>query len=246
LLAHSLVEHFFALENALAMSESEVQEWFDASFHPLIETEGAVLLMHGRRSDYEGLRYRLKRTLARLLEYMKAAGAIKVQSELALKGLYTGGKVMGYADLVLSNNLGQQAVIDMKWRGVKKYSLKLAENTHLQLAIYAELLRQKTGAWPDVGYYVLSEAKLFIPHENYFPVGNVVLKKTDESTPDLWARFKKSHAWRNQLLQQGRIEVALEGILELAEPIPPDDGLKPELLDPDYNDYLVLAGRRPT
>lgn len=243
-LAHALVERFFALPAALAMTEAEVHGWFDATFHQVVETEGAVLLMQGRRSDYEGLRYRLRRSLTRLLAQLKAAGVTSVQSELELNGVYAGGKILGYADMVLSNARGQHAIVDMKWGGTKKYAARLAENTHLQLGIYAELLRQKTGAWPEVGYYVLSEAKLFTQHDHYFPDGALVNKKIDESTPHLWERFRQSYAWRNQLLKEGRIEVALESIAATDDSEAPEDGLKPEFLNPSYNDYLTLAGER--
>lgn len=243
-LAHAIVERFFALAAPFAMTEAKVLEWFDATFHHVVETEGAVLLMHGRHSDYEGLRYLLRRALTRLLAQMKSAGVTTVQSELELNGIYAGGKILGYADLVLTNRQGQQAIIDMKWGGTKKYAAKLTENTHLQLGIYAELLRQKTGAWPEVGYYVLSEARLFTQHDNYFPDSAVVNKKIDESTPHLWEQFKSTYEWRNQLLKHGKIEVVLEAIEATHESTPPEDGLKPEFLNPNYNDYLTLAGGR--
>jgi hypothetical protein len=243
LLAHKLVEHFFALEKPLEMVDSDIYYWFDMTFTQVVETEGAVLLMHGRRSDYEGLRYRLRRALMQLLSQLKSAGVTRVQSELACEGSYSGGKIQGAIDLVLTNARGQQALVDMKWGG-KSHADKLAKNTHLQLGIYAELTRQKTGVWPDVAYYVLSEAKLFTQHDHHFPDSVVVNKKTDESTPHLWERFKQTYEWRSELLKLGKIEVVLDGIQETEDSVPPEDGLKSELLKPDYNNYLTLAGRR--
>lgn len=243
-LAHALVERFFALPTPLSMSEAAVLAWFDRAFPLVVETEGAVLLMHGRRSDYEGLRYCLRRAITTLLAQLKAAGVTKVESEMEFNGHYPGGEIMGYADLVLTNRQDKRAIVDMKWGGTKKYAVKLAENTHLQLGIYAELLRQKIGVWPDVGYYILAEAKLFAQHDDYFPDGIKVNKKIDESTQHLWERFKTTYAWRNELLQQRKIEVVLEGIEETEDSAHPADGLKAEVLNPNYNDYLTLAGRR--
>lgn len=243
-LAHNLVERFFALPNALALPEAKVLAWFDVTFPQLVSTEGAVLLMHGRRSDYEGLRYRLRRSLITLLAQMKAAGVTKVESELELNGQYPGGEILGFADLVLTNSKGQKAIVDMKWGGVKKYAEKLKDNSHLQLGIYAEVLRQKTNAWPEVGYYILAESKMFVLNDNYFPDGNKVNKKIDESTPHLWERFKKSYKWRNEMLKKRRIEVALEAIEVTDDSVPPEDALKPEYLNPAYNDFLTLSGWR--
>ena len=132
----------------------------------------------------------------------------------------------------------------MKWGGSKKYAKKLADNTHLQLGIYAEMFRQKSGVWPEVGYYILAEAKLFTQHDHYFPEGSKVNKKTEESTPHLWERFKESYAWRNNLLLQGKVEVVLDEIEVTDESISPEGGLEAETLNQTYNDYRTLAGWR--
>ena len=243
-LAHNLIERFFALPSPMSLTESKVLSWFDKTFPQLVETEGAVLLMHGRRTNYEDLRYRLRRSLTTLIAQLKAADVKTVQSELELRGLYSGGEILGYADLVLTNSKGKHAIVDMKWGSANWYAKKLTENTHLQLGIYAELMRQKTKAWPDVGYYILLESKMFVQNDNYFPDGITVNKKIDESTPHLWEQFKKSYLWRNEMLKNKQIEVVLEEIDETDDSVPPEDGLKPEYLNSAYNDFLTLAGRR--
>ena len=243
-LAHSIVENFFELPDPLNIPDSEVMSWFDKTFPQVVEAQGAVLLMHGRRTDYEGLRYRLKRALKLLLVQLRSAGIYTVQSELELKGHYSGGEILGYADLVITNKHGISAIVDMKWGGKNKYTKKLTENAHLQLGIYAELLRQKTGTWPEVGYYILAESKLITQSDNYFPEASVVNKKIDESTPHLWERFKATHAWRSKLMQDGMIEVVLDGADETGDSATPENGLNPEVLNPNYNDYLTLAGWR--
>ena len=175
---------------------------------------------------------------------LRSAGIYTVQSELELKGHYSGGEILGYADLVITNKHGISAIVDMKWGGKNKYTKKLTENAHLQLGIYAELLRQKTGTWPEVGYYILAESKLITQSDNYFPEASVVNKKIDESTPHLWERFKATHAWRSKLMQDGMIEVVLDGADETGDSATPENGLNPEVLNPNYNDYLTLAGWR--
>jgi len=243
-LAHNLVERFFQLPEPLQMSETNVLAWFDETFPRLVASQGAVLLMHGRQSDYESLRYRLRRALTGMLVQFKAANVVQVQPELELKGHYPGGEIVGYADLVLTNRTGKQAIVDMKWWGTRKYAGKLIDNSHLQLGIYAELIRQKTGKWPDVAYFILAEAKLIAQHDEYFPDGTKVNKKIEESTPHLWERFKKSYAWRAELMKQGKIEVAMEHIEVTDESVTPEDGLAREYLNPAYNDFVTLSGWR--
>jgi len=243
-LAHKLVERFVLLPDSLTMIEAKVLAWFDATFPQVVATDGAVLLMHGRQSDYENLRYRLRRSLISMLAQFKAADVVQIQPERELEGHYPGGNIKGRADLVLTNQKGKQAIVDMKWWGTGKYAGKLVDNKHLQLGIYAELIRQQTGKWPDVAYYILAEGKLFAQHDDYFPEGIKVNKKIEESTPHLWERFKKSHAWRAELLKQGKIEVALEHIEATDESASPEDGLDREYLNAAYNDFITLSGWR--
>jgi hypothetical protein len=208
----------------------------------LIAEEGAVLLMQGRRSDLEKFRYHTRRSLLGLLTHFRSAGVKRVESESEFNGIYPGGQILGYADLVTINAQGKSAIVDMKWGGTTKYSAKLAENSHLQLGIYAELFRQQTGMWPDLGYYILVESKLLTQHSNYFPQSNTINLKSEESTPHLWERFKASYAWRNDLLKQGLVEVALKSIETTDQSTPPETGLAVETLKLDYNDYANLAG----
>ena len=243
-LAHEVIERFFGLPNPLNMTEIEINAWFEATFREIVESSGALLLMHGRRSDYEDLRYRLGRALNALLRQLSAASVTKVESEMEFQGTYQGGNILGFADLVLTNKHGQEAIVDMKWGGASKNYKKLANNTHLQLGIYAELLRQKNGTWPQVAYYILAEGKLLTQDDDYFPEATKVIKKTEESTPNLWERFKVSYAWRTALLDQGRIEVVVENIEATEESAFPEDGLESEILNPNYNDYLTLVGWR--
>ena len=135
-----------------------------------------------------------------------------------------------------------RAIIDMKWSGFKKYSQKLAKNRHLQLALYAELLRQKTGAWPALAYFILDEARLLASDNQIFAQARQVKPETDETAAHLWQRFLTSYAWRREQLEAGHIEVALEGILEDEDSAPPETAIAPEYLNESYNDYLCLAG----
>jgi hypothetical protein len=135
-----------------------------------------------------------------------------------------------------------QAIIDMKWSGVKKFPAKLKENRHLQLAIYAELLRQKTGNWPAVAYYILDQARFFAPNDLVLADADVVSSANGENIAQLWQRFVETWKWRRGQIATGLIEVALEGIEETEESAPPDAAMSMEYLNEDYNDYRALAG----
>lgn len=240
-LAHGLVERFFQQADALQMVDADFAAWFGPAFEAIVAEEGATLLMPGRRSDLEGFRLQLRQALEQLRHQLGRAGVVNVTPEMELEGQFAGGVLGGYADLVLTRADGAQAVVDMKWAG-NKFADVLKENRHLQLAIYAELLRQKNGAWPQVGYFVLSRGQLLMTEDGFFPEARLVRKATEENTAHLWLRFIETWKWRRAQLDAGQIEVVLEAIEETDASTFPDTGLVAQVLYPGYNDYLALAG----
>lgn len=242
-LAHNLVERYYRQPDALAKDEAALKSWFESAFDDIVAREGAVLLMPGRREDMEDLRFRLRRAMLHLRNQLAEAGVVKVEPELELSGHFQGGQIGGFADLVVTRKDGHQAVVDMKWAGGKKYPDKLAKNSHLQLAIYGELLRQRTGQWPGLAYFILESGRMYATEQDdFFPGASRISKAkgvAEQGASHLWQRFLKTWAWRKDLLDQGQIEVALE-VDEEAEA--PDDGMKLEALNPKYNNYRFLAG----
>lgn len=241
-LAHHLVERYVGEDGELKMKEEEFKAWFSSAFEQLIRSEGAVLLMPGRSEDLTVFRRQLSTAMVQLRHQFILANVVKVEAEQKLVGEFEGGKIAGYGDLLVTKHDGTQAIVDMKWAGGKKYPDKLAENRHLQLVIYAELLRQRTGFWPQLAYFILSRAELLATDRNFFPEARIVWKKKevqDENAPMLWNRFIKTWKWRRAQLDAGNIEVVLDQD-EMAEKL--EDGLIMEVLNPAYNDYLSLAG----
>ena len=196
--------------------------------------------MSGRRTDLENLRQSLHRALTELREILKKAGVTLVESEQKLSGHFTGGALGGDSDLVLTGPHGSNAIIDMKWTG-KIHREKIEESRHLQLAIYAELLRQSTGHWPTVAYFLLKEGKLLTRDNHWFPGVHPVSKRNSENTAELWQRFLVTWHWRQEQIEQGQFEVALDSVSDDPS-TPPEDGLPPEVLKVDYNEFQHLAG----
>ena len=241
-LAHGLVERFFLHTDALAMSGAEFNAWFASAFAQIVDEEGALLRMPGRGADLENFRFRLHRSMERLREQIASAGVVKVIPEHEVSGHFTGGDLAGSADLVMQNARGEHAIVDMKWAGIKKFPEKLKKNRHLQLAIYAELLRQQAGSWPAVAYYILDRAELFAPDERIFPDAKTVASESGENTAQLWQRFLATWQWRVAQVKAGQFEIVMDGIAATDESAPPDDAMEMEVLNAAYNDYRSLAG----
>ena len=170
---------------------------------------------------------------------------VSITAEEKLEGHFIGGSIVGSSDLLVTREDGQQAIIDMKWGGAT-YADKLAENRHLQLILYGEMVRQRTGRWPHLAYFSLGRGDLLAIDQRFFPQARVVrqIKEVgDEGPPLLWQRFLGSWQWRRSQLDKGLIEVVLGEQQEpTADEAPPENGLALEVLNPSYNDYLTLAG----
>ena len=243
-LAHSLIEHFFRQPDALTFDVDQFNTWYTSTFDQTVEQEGAHLLMPGRKADAQRFRQRLQSAIHRLRRHLREAQTQAIEPEVLLTGSFEGGELTGSADLVLHNAYGQRAIVDIKWAGHKKYMVKLQNNGHLQLALYAELLRQKTGDWPAVAYFVLDKAELLVPDDAVFTGAKVVPSSTASNTAQLWECFKQSWAWRQAQFDQRLFEVVMDDIESTENSVPPDVGLEVETLNPSYNEYRHLAGWR--
>jgi len=240
LLAHSLVERLFRDTDGLGMSDAQFEAWFHPAYEELVAQEGAVYLMPGKTAERESLRKALHRALCELRSLVHAANVKLVESERKLTGHFVGGVLEGSSDLILTKSDNSQAILDMKWAG-KSHRSKLEENRHLQLAIYSELLRQSTGQWPALAYFLISQGKLLTRDDHWFPGVNPVSNRSEENTAQLWQRFLVSWKWRQAQFAQGCFEVVL-GESEDEESIPPEDGLQREVLNKKFNKYRNISG----
>ncbi|MNL51493.1 hypothetical protein D3C87_1745960 [compost metagenome] len=130
----------------------------------------------------------------------------------------------------------------MKWAGGKTYPDQLRANRHLQLAIYAELLRQATGSMPSVGYFILDSALLLTPDDRAFADSECIPANPPGTTRELWQSFIETWAWRQAQIAGGVFEVALKDIEADELSAPPAGAMSMEYLKESYNPYLTLAG----
>jgi hypothetical protein len=240
LISHSLIERLYGTANGLAMNDAEFESWFTPAFDELIAQEGAVYLMPGRQAERENLRRSLHRALDQLREILSNAKVTDIQPERRLSGTFVGGQLTGYSDLVLTNDSKTHAILDMKWSG-KSHRVKLAKNRHLQLAIYAELLRQNTNQWPALAYFLISQGKLLTRDDLWFPGASAIHNESKENTAQLWERFLVTWKWRQDQFSQSLFEVVFD-VSDADESTPPEDGLSIEALNLQYNDCRYLAG----
>lgn len=237
---HRVIERLFGQDDALSMSDESLVQWIPDVLDEIVLSEAAIFLLPEHRARLRHLRDVVLRTVVELRKHVREAGAQKVEVERPLEGGFRGGQLMGYADLVLTFGTGEQAIVDMKWSGGKKYPDKLANNRHLQLMIYGGLLEQGTGKWPRSAYYLLEAAKMLAHDREVFARAQVSAPWEPQTLPQLWERFEKTWDWRNAQLREGRIELVFNDIE--TDDVSPNGLLEIEILSPQYNPYTNLSG----
>jgi hypothetical protein len=241
-LAHRLIDRLFAHEQPLAMKGAQLERWFDTAFDDLLHTEGAVLQMIGRGHDLQALRVRLHSAVKELLHQLVVADVVAVASERELSGAFVGGPLTGYGDLVVTNREGTRAIIDMKWSGTLYRRSELSDARHVQLAFYAELLRQETGSAPHVAFFILEDARMLALDRVFFPAAFAVAGADPVSTARLWQQVVGTWQWRHAQIQAGAIEVSAEGIESDAQSVVPEGVFIPEDRRAAWDDYRWLTG----
>lgn len=243
-LLHRLFEYYFTGDQWGNHDETATEQWFDKRFESLIDEEGLTLRLAGRQAELARLRDKAKIALKEMISHLRGAGVTKVDCELKVDGIYCGGEISGYADMVLYGKSGEQAVVDLKWSNYKnKYGVLLAENRHVQLALYSKLLAKPPSALP-VAYYILNQAQLLAQTREFFPNARLIHNKSGENATQLWLRFEQNWKWRRAQFDQGLIEVVTEQTEPDTSSIPPLNGLPAVEASDRYNDFVRLAGWR--
>ena len=115
---------------------------------------------------------------------------------------------------------------------------------HLQLALYAEMRRQETGAWPELAYFIIDDASLYAQTNVYFSdVRLCAAREEGVNVATLWQSFLETWRWRKQQLEAGNIEVPVLGTEPDDDSIPPEGAFKPsETVNRDWDSYASLTG----
>ncbi len=241
-LLHRLFEEYFVGDQWLGRDVAETDRWFVARFESLVDEEGLVLRLPGRQADLARLRDKSRIALKEMVIQLRNAGVVKAECELKVDGIYCGGEISGYADMVLHKKTGEKAIVDLKWSNYKnKYGDLLANNRHVQLALYSKLLAKPPATLP-VAYYILNQAQLLAQTQDYFPSARTIQNKTQENATQLWRRFEQNWKWRRSQFDQGLIEVITKMTEADSDSVPPEDGLPAVAASDRYNDYVRLAG----
>jgi RecB family exonuclease len=243
-LLHSLFQKLFESNEIdwKTVNRKELAEWVNEKFLIVLRQEGANYLLSGKSKEREELVETAVKAAWNLIEHLNAATVVEVSMEQAAGASFSGGGLGGYIDMLVKNNEGKEAVLDLKLSGGKYRASELQENRHLQLAVYGHARKFVTGRWPSHAFYILTEARLLVQNKDFFPDAEVFSPPDGESTASLWLAFEQTWKWRRAQIDKGLIEVTVQGTEPDAESIPPEDGIHLEEFNDKFNDYAALTG----
>lgn len=174
ILAHRVFEKLFAHDDALTWSNHAAIFWFHTEVDMLLQTEGAVLLMQGAGVSQQHFRKVCEGAICSLLDHLRSAGAIQVQTEGEFTGTLGAIPLIGKIDLLVTLGDKRTVALDMKWRSDNYYAGLLRSGEHLQLALYSSLIEQMEGVAPAaLGYFILESGALYVTAVDTFPKAQV-------------------------------------------------------------------------
>ena len=244
-LAHRVLERLFAEPDWAQLTPAKTRDWLDATLPSLIATEGAVLLERGRGADRLYFIAVLERALPRLLSHLNAAHVVHVETERQEQQPSGDFALQGSIDLFMRTAAGREIVMDAKWAGEPWRLRDLADNRHLQLAVYAWLRRAAGGgeAWPHPAYFIITTGNVLAPDRSVFPHAVARRPTTNEGIEDLWRRMEATYAWRRDQLARGRIEVPVRGTEADEDSEPPANALARHKAPDPFEEFGWLVGR---
>jgi len=232
-------------------SQAELNSWLEGAWIPLLEQEGANLLLPGKRADALGLLELGKQSIWELLYQLREAKVAEARANETLKPVpFVGGQIIGIIDLLVRNQRDCVAVVDLKFGGMDVRERELRENRQLQLAIYGHLLRYHHHKdWPASAFFLLRRRRLIATAKTFFPAAKVIPSNSPPGELEqCWTDFEQVWRWRRQQLDAGWIELTTVApdVAETSDQAPDSTPpLSHWAADEDhtkYNDFDALTG----
>ncbi|PPK85936.1 hypothetical protein CLV84_2849 [Neolewinella xylanilytica] len=232
----------------------DVERWIDENATRLLRQQGAVLLEYGQEPERVQFLITMKKSAWTLVNYIQRNGWHIRGSEEKIGGELTpmgGQTVQGRADLVLErtrNGQTEAVVVDLKWRGKTVFRNLLRNGGDIQLALYAEFLRQTGSERVHTAYYILRDARMLCRNELAFEGADTVPTEDDftviqEST---LAKIRRTYDWRWEQFAGGQLEIRCTETVPFLEDhyvdLPHDSLLVMKDDTSPFDDYKSLIG----
>jgi ATP-dependent helicase/nuclease subunit B len=238
LLAHALAQELL-LARTVPLTPGELALAAAARLPSLVEEAAAPLLHPGAAGELSRLLERLPRAMEAIGRLLVDGGYRVVATEAARDAvglLDTGERLAGHIDLLLEDEEGRPALLDLKWtRRSRYYRDRLVGGNAIQLAAYSQL----TGAGERAAYMLLADARAMGASAAMRGV-EVVAKAP--SLAATWVALRQSRTARGEALAAGHLHAL--GIYEgKAPPSDPDAASLAPAAPCHFCDFGRLCGK---
>ncbi len=244
-LSHLLFERLFAVENVLALSNEQIDDFIDHTMTDVLESEGATLLLYGREPERIGFLNKLNYAVHTLLKHIKENNWKIRGTEIELEGEFMGVPVNGKADLVLERG-DDRAIIDLKWPNRSYLKENIRNREDLQLVFYSKLL-DKEEKWAHTAYYIMEIGELFARNNKAFKDAKQMSPNDDHTiiNQEIWDKMQNTYQWRMEQIKAGKIEIRTSETLDILDEIGLPVGDMVDFLemkneDARFDDFSVL------
>jgi hypothetical protein len=208
-LCHSIFEQFFKTLKDKNISDKEVELNIITLFNKQVRIEYGFLNRPQNKLKRDYLAKTIKMSAFVLMKHIRKSPFTIFEPERKIGFdediVFGSTKLKGNIDLVLSNEKGEKAIIDLKWAGKTKRISMLKDDNDLQLPIYSYLL-SPTVLVPT-SYFVINKAILISYPNKYFPDAFNVNVPASPNTIN--EKLKKAYSFRREEIERGYLEVGI-------------------------------------
>lgn len=244
-LAHRLLEILLEKEWK-KWTKTELENWVAQEIPSLLEKEGATLLLYGREPERIAFIKHMKYAAWSLVTLLRQNNWEVLGTEEELSGDIDALRLKGRADLVLRRG-DERAIVDLKWRGIGRYTNVLSSEEDIQLALYARLL-PPAEQWAHTAYYIIDKGRMLVRNTKAFKEAQAVQQEEvahEDIYEQMLERVLSTYQWRQKQLANGQVEIRCEATSGVLEDHYGEELLKVlemKTTNAYFDDYDVLIG----
>lgn len=204
--SHKVFEEFFMTHpTPESMKGKASEEWFEKNFPRILDQYGILWKLPGFEKALTQLTQEISHSLKTLARHLSENNWTVEEPEKKINGEVFKTPLLGYIDMALRRG-DERCVLDLKYRGKKKYKKKLEENEDLQLALYSKLYGK--GNFAYTAYFIISSAQLFSKELNAFKeTNNKPASDHQKIYAELLDQMGETYATRMEEIKKGEIVV---------------------------------------
>ena len=238
-LAHRLIEIYLDQHTDLqSVDLTKIDLWTENTLPELLKREGAILLEEGAFRERVEFQNVMKLAMSSLIKQMVAAGLSAPETEKWEEAQFIGGSLQGSIDILAKTPDGKDVIIDIKYGGLPYRRDELEKSQYLQLATYDRL----NGGEPYLSYFIIRDAQMLNLAHNLFKQGERVDPELGLTPDDYWSNIELMWSHREKALNDGLIEVPVEGTEPNERSAPDSIALEIPETNDAFSDYTALTG----